>query len=375
MKNKINYKDLFELDDEIIYLNCSGMSPLLKSVKQAGLNGLEKRAKPWTMTNEDWFDKAETLRSLASRIFQTSQNNVAIIPSASYGLAAAAKNLQVKSGKSIVIVEDQFPSNYYIWENLAKKFGLSIIKVEKRSDKILTDSILESINSETGIVAVPNCHWVDGLLIDLERISEAVKGVGAFLILDLSQSLGVFPTNIDKIDPDFAVAVGYKWMLGSYGLSYMYAAPRWHSKGEPLEYNWSTRKGSEDFSSLINYTPEFREGARKFDMGESAQFNTMPMAIAALEQILKWEVHEIQSSLKTLTDIIYSNIKEEVNYNLTPRAGHIISAPIGEKNVEAIIQKISHNKIIVSFRGSFIRISPHLYNNSSDIDKLISCLS
>ena len=79
MQNNNNYKELFELDDEIIYLNCSGMSPLLKSVKLAGLIGLEKRAKPWTMTNEDWFDKAEKLRTLASGIFQTSPNNVALI--------------------------------------------------------------------------------------------------------------------------------------------------------------------------------------------------------------------------------------------------------------------------------------------------------
>ncbi|MEJ2618450.1 MAG: aminotransferase class V-fold PLP-dependent enzyme, partial [Ignavibacteriaceae bacterium] len=340
MQKKSDCKDLFELDDEIIYLNCSGMSPLLKSVKQAGLTGLEKRAKPWTMANEDWFDKAEKLRTLASGIFHTAANNIAVVPSASYGLATAAKNLQVKNGKSIVIVEDQFPSNYYIWENMAKKFDLKIIKVEKKPDKILTDSILELINSQTGIVALPNCHWVDGMLIDLERISEAVKAVNAFFVLDLSQSLGAFPINIDKIDPDFAVAVGYKWMLGPYGLGYLYTAPRWHSKGEPLEYNWSTRKGSEDFSSLINYTSEFREGARKFDMGESAQFNTMPMAIAALEQILKWGVEEIQSSIKVLTDYISSVIIDNINYNLTPRAGHIISVPIGERNVEAVKQKI-----------------------------------
>jgi selenocysteine lyase/cysteine desulfurase len=371
-----NYKDLFELDDEITYLNCSGISPLLKTVKQAGLIGLEKRATPWTMTNEDWFDKAEKLRALASGIFQTSVNNVAIIPSASYGLATAAKNLNIKKGKSIIIVEDQFPSNYYIWENLAKQNNLKIIRIEKRQDKILTDSIIELINSETGIVAVPNCHWIDGLLIDLERISEAVKSAGAFLVLDLSQSLGAFPINIERINPDFAVAVGYKWMLGPYGLGYMYVSPRWHDKGEPIEYNWSTRKGSEDFSSLKNYTPEFREGARKFDMGESAQFNTMPMAIAALEQISKWGVEEIQSSVKILTDMVSSNIQEDKNYNLTatPRAGHIISVPIGSGNAEAIKQKISQNKIIVSFRGSFVRISPHLYNSPSDINKLISCL-
>ena len=200
MKNISGYKNQFELDDEIIYLNCSAMSPLLKNVKQAGISSLEKRTKPWTMTNDDWFNKAETLRDLAAGIFQTSSDNIAIIPSVSYGLATAAKNLKVKKGKSIIIVENQFPSNYYIWENLAKNLDLKIVKVKKISDEILTDSILESINSETGIVAVPNCHWMDGLFIDLERISSAVKAVNASLVLDLSQSLGALPTNIDKID-------------------------------------------------------------------------------------------------------------------------------------------------------------------------------
>ena len=199
METQNNYKNLFEIDDEIIYLNCSSMSPLLKSVKQAGILGLEKRTKPWNLTDRDWFDEAEVLRSLASKIFQTSENNIAIVPSASYALATAAKNLSVKAGKSIVLIEDQFPSNYYVWENLSQQFGLKIITVKKQNDKLLTDSILEDINSDTGIVAIPNCHWIDGLLIDLEKISEAVKEVNAFLVLDLSQSLGALPINIDKI--------------------------------------------------------------------------------------------------------------------------------------------------------------------------------
>jgi len=192
---------------------------------------------------------------------------------------------KLKAGKSIIVVEDQFPSNFYVWDNLSKQQDLKLITIKKENDKILTDSILENINSKTGIVAVPNCHWIDGSLIDLEKISEAVKSVGAYLALDLSQSLGVLPININKIDPDFAVAVGYKWMLGPYSLGYMYVSPKRQDKGEPLEYNWSTRKGSDDFSKLTGYVSEYLAGARKFDMGESAQFNILQMSIAALDQI------------------------------------------------------------------------------------------
>ena len=376
MKNTNNYKELFELDDEITYLNCSSMSPLLKSVKEAGISALERRAKPWKLTDKDWFENAEVLRSKASKIFQTSEDNVAIIPSASYGLATAAKNLKVKPGKSIVVIEDQFPSNYYVWDELSKKLGLKILTVKKQNDKLLTDNILENINSETGIVAIPNCHWMDGSLIDLEKISEAVKTVNAHLVLDLSQSLGALPININTIDPDFAVSVGYKWMLGPYSLGYMYVSPRWQDKGEPLEQNWSIRKGSDDFAKLTGYTTEYRTGTRKFDMGEFAQFNTLPMSIAALDQILKWGVENIQSHIKVLTNIISENLCKDKSYQrpVTPNAGHIISVPIGNRNVESLKKKLSENKIFVSFRGSNIRISPHLYNDASDVEKLLSCL-
>jgi selenocysteine lyase/cysteine desulfurase len=196
------------------------------------------------------------------------------------------------------------------------------------------------------------------------------------LVLDLSQSLGALSININKIDPDFAVAVGYKWMLGPYSLGYMYISPRWQDKSEPLEYNWSTRKGSVDFSKLTGYTSEYRTGARKFDMGEFAQFNTMPMSIAALDQILKWRVENIQSSIKMLTDIISENLSKVKAYQkpLTPNAGHIIAVPIGNHDKESLKKKFSEKKIIVSLRGSSIRISPHLYNDTSDIDRLLECL-
>jgi len=84
MQNINNAKHLFEIDNEIIYLNCAMMSPLLKSVKEAEISALEKRAKPWKLTGLDWFEDAEVLRIKASKIFQTSEDNVAIIPSASH---------------------------------------------------------------------------------------------------------------------------------------------------------------------------------------------------------------------------------------------------------------------------------------------------
>ena len=216
---------------------------------------------------------------------------------------------------------------------------------------------------------------MDGALIDLEKISAAVKAVNASLVLDLSQSLGALPLNIEKIDPDFAVAVGYKWLLGPYGLGYMYVAPRWHEAGTPLEYSWLTRKGSEDFSALTNYSTEFRTGARKFDMGEFAQFHLVPMAITALQQLLDWKVSRIQSSLRTLTEPVNAFKREQgLEIPAGGQAGHMTGVPLRKQDVPRLKERLAAEKIMLSFRGDAIRVSPHVYNSAEEVDRLLSLL-
>ena len=368
-------KELFLLDDGLTYLNCANMSPMLKTVKEAGLQALEKRATPWNISGEDWFENAEKLRDLSAKIFQISNDSIALIPSASYGLAAAAKNCKPQAGKEIIVLEQQFPSNYYVWENLANEQSLQIITIQKSNHTTLTESILKRIHNNTGIIAIPNCHWMDGTWIDLQKVSDAAKAVGAYLVLDLSQSLGVLPINMESIQPDFAVSVGYKWLLGPYGLAYMYVSKKWQDAGEPLEYSWITKKGSEDFTGLTSYVTGYRDGARKFDMGGFPQFHILPMAIPGLEQLINWKIDFIQAEIKKLTDkiILYKKDKGIYNEHLIG-VGHITSIPINNLNVEELKERLKDNKVVVSFRGSSIRVSPHLYNDMTDVDKLLGCL-
>lgn len=351
------------------------MSPMLKTVKQAGLDALETRAHPWKLTAEDWFTKAEILRHLTAKVFNTVSDNIALIPSASYGLSLAAKNTRLTAGKNILVLEHQYPSNYYAWENLAKTQNLQIVTVRSSADKSLTQSILENIDEHTGLVAIPNCHWISGTWIDLEQVSKSVKEVGALLVLDLSQSLGVLPIDIETIQPDFAVSVGYKWMLGPYSLGYMYVAEKWQQTSEPLEYSWQPRKGSENFAELTDYVAEYKKGARKFDMGEMSHINLMPMAIAALEQINVWDIENVQQTIKRLTDIIVEYKISDGTYDENSiNAGHIISIPLKNKNSNKLQHRLKDNNVIVSFRSTSIRVSPHIYNSDEDIYKLLSCL-
>ena len=112
--------------------------------------------------------------------------------------------------------------------------------------------MLGALTSEVAIAALPNVHWTSGGRLDLVRIGQACRNLGAALVLDLTQSLGALPFDVNDVQPDFAVAASYKWLLGPYSTGLMYVAPRWHN-GSPLEEGWIQRANSRDFSSLILY--------------------------------------------------------------------------------------------------------------------------
>jgi selenocysteine lyase/cysteine desulfurase len=369
-------RDLFEIPQEVTYLNLASMAPQLRSVTEAGLRAVRTKASPWTLSGPEWFAASEELRELAAQVMGTDSDAVALVPAASYGIATAAANLPLSRGQTVVILHQQFPSNVYAWYELAKRNGGSVVVAQREPRMNWTEALISAIGDSTAIVAVPQCHWTDGSTVDLERIGERVREVGAGLVIDASQSLGARPLDLNRIKPDFLTAVGYKWLLGPYGLGYLYVAPKWRESGAPLEQSWIAREGSDDFSRLVDHTDAYRPGARRFDMGESPQFVLAPMAIAALQQVLAWGVEQIQQTLSLLTEKI-AQLAAEIGYQFLPseqRSAHMIGIRPAHGIPVTLPQTLKEANVFVSVRGDSIRIAPYLYNNTADIDRLFEVL-
>ncbi|MCS5604605.1 MAG: aminotransferase class V-fold PLP-dependent enzyme [Alphaproteobacteria bacterium] len=366
---------LFDIPEDIAYFNCAYMSPLLKNVVSAGQEGVARKAQPWRITPPDFFAMPERARALFAKLINATAENIAIVPACSYGTATAAQNLPVSKGQKLLVLQDQFPSNVYPWRELAKEREAEVETIYKGSNDGWTTRILDAITSETAIAALPHCHWTDGSLIDLEAVSQRCHEIGTALVLDLTQSIGALPLDVQSIQPDFAVAAGYKWMMGPYTLGFIYVAPQ-HHDGRPLEHNWIARQGSEDFARLVDYKMEFQPGARRFDMGEGANFSALPMAVAALEQLLEWGVDNIQATLTDMTDRIAERAALLGLSALAPgdRAGHFLGLGFPGEVPTSLPERLAQRKVFVSMRGQSMRITPHLYNNDVDIKRLISVL-
>jgi selenocysteine lyase/cysteine desulfurase len=369
-------RNLFEIPEEITYLNCAYISPLLRAAREAGQAAIARKSAPWRITSHDFFEESEVARSLFAKLISSDADGVALIPSASYGLSLAAANVPVRSGQHIVVLEDEFPSNVYPWHDLAMRSGASVDTVARPSDFDWTRELLESIDERTAVIAVPHYHWTDGSFVDLVRVGEQAHAVGAVLVVDATQSLGAAPLDLGKVQPDYLVAATYKWLLGPYSLGFLYAAPN-RREGHPFEFNWIAREGSENFAGLVQYRDTFQPGARRYDVGERSNFGLLPVAMVALRQILEWGVPEIATTLTELTAKI-ADEAPPLDLEAPPAhlcAPHLIGLRSKSMLPPDLAERLGAANIFVSIRGSSIRVSPHLYNTSVDVDRLFSMLA
>src|SRR3712207_1219647 len=268
-------RELFEMPEEVAYLNCAYMSPQLRPVREIGERAVARKSRPWEITPGDFFKDVEKTRSLFARLVGADAEGVALIPSVSYGIAVAATNVKVEPRNNILILEDQFPSNVYAWRELAARKGAKLVAVPRPADHDWTSAVLGHLDENTAVVAVPNCHWTDGSILDLARVGARAREAGAALVVDGIQSLGAHPFDVADVGPDFLVASAYKWLLGPYGVGFMYVGEDYR-EGAPIEHNWINRRGSEDFSGLVDYEDAFQPGARRYDAGERSNFVLLP---------------------------------------------------------------------------------------------------
>jgi len=375
-----NQKHLFDLSNEIHYFNNAYMSPLLKSGRKAGIEGLFIQSDPTMITTENFFAPGDQLRSLFAHLINTDAEYTAIIPSASYGLATAISNIPTNIGKEVIVLEDEFPSAIYAVDRYCaenKKYK-TIIPSPKhaRRAKQWNASIIRAIKPNTAAVVMSAVNWSDGTLYDLEAIGEACLKNKAYFIVDGTQAVGAMDIDVEKLGIDALICAGYKWLLAPYGTGMAYYSVE-YAEGKPLEESWMNRKNAKDFSSLTQYESEYFTTNAKFNMGEYANFVSVPIMIDGIKQILEWGVDNIQTYCRTISAPLLAALRDK-GYKVEDdgfKADHLFGFMMPDGGDPTIFaKKLKANNIHISVRGSYVRVSPYVHTTKEDVDKFISLL-
>lgn len=366
-----DFRAEFDIPRSICYLNNAYMGPQPRRVLEAAKRGAIRRSQPWTITPTDYFEDVEALRAAFARLVGCSPDNIAIVPSCGYGVSCAANNLSTGPGDVLLVLEDQFPSNYYAWRRQALESGAEFHIVSKEAGQSWADAILAAIElrgEDIAIATLEGHHWATAEFIDLDIVIPALRDVGAKVVLDLTQSIGAYPIEMTRLAPDFMATAAYKWQFCPYGIAFLYVDDR-YLDGVPIEEAWMSREGAEDFSRLAEFTDRYQAGARRYDMSEKSSFSNVAGALAALQMLEEWGIGMISEAL-AVTNARIAGILERHGFETAPahvRAPHFQGARLPATEPRKLAARLNESGVFASVRGNHLRIAPHLYTDDEDL--------
>lgn len=371
-------RPLFEVPADIAYLNNGAYTPLPRSVRAAGEAGVAAKSTPWTMEPDAIVRQAEAVRAAAARFIGASADDIAIVHSAAYGIATAAANLSITAGTRILLIEGEFPSQSLEWARQAQLHGAVLDLVARPADGDWTAALLQRIEAPglgpVGIAALTPLLWSDGALIDLERLTPALRRQGAAIVVDATQAVGILPIDVGRLGADYLVFPTYKWLLGPYTLAFLYVAPH-RQDGTPLEQHTSNRLGTG--SAFDGTLGALIPTARRFDMGQRFNPVSLPMALAGMELLHGWGREAVAERQRWLTDQLADHA-EACGLVPVPRAlrpPHLLGLRAGPgRDAAGIVAALAARNVFVAERQGTIRVGAHVYNDEADVARFRAAL-
>jgi selenocysteine lyase/cysteine desulfurase len=367
-----NYKKLFPVTKESVYLNHAAVSPfsfkLIKAVNEFMTKRSQNDVDEYPMLMEI---KAELKKNIG-RLINGNPENIAIIGNTSEGLNWLVNSLSWNSGDRILLTNYEFPSNVYPFLN-AKRFGVEVDFVENKSGKILVEDIESKITANTKIISISFVEFLNGFRNNLEEIGELCKQNNIIFSVDSIQGVGALPFDVQDFNIDFVSNGGHKWLMGPQGCGFMYIAPELHEKLVPAFAGWLSVKDSWNF---LDYNLDLLEDAERYEIGTSNALGIVGLK-ASTDLLLEVKPKNTEKHLFALGDYLIESLQKiDLIYNgshdLIERSGIYSFNFKDAEKLKGLHEYLSQNNIYVSHRNGALRVSPHFYNDIADIEKFIA---
>jgi len=372
-------RHLFDMPRDVAYLNAAAWSPLPLATQEAARSAVSRKGQPWKLGADFADDQHERARAAAARLIGADAGDVALVSSVGYGVAIAGKAFAPAKGSRVLLLENDHTSPVLEWMTRAEAQGFTIETVAQPANGDWTNAILAAIERPgappLSLASISSVHWSDGGLVDVDRVQAALRRQGAAFLIDATHGVGVLATDVKRLDPDFLIFPTYKWVLGPYGRAFVYVAKR-HQGGVPLEQTAFGRRNVKAENPVYFSDTRYQPGARRYDMGERDHFISMEMASIGMELLAAWGAGAVVERLAALTRRIAEGVAglpisvpdERV------RAPHILSLGFPEGMPAGLVAQLAADNVYAAPRLGRLRISPHVYNDDADCDRLVAAL-
>ncbi len=366
---------LFPVTDRYIYLNHAAISPPPLATVRAVEAQLKDVQENGSANYRSWLAVKERTRELLAGLLGARPEQVAFVRNTSDALSTVANGLDWRSGDNIVTFKSEFPSNIYPWLRIRDAFGVEVRMCEEREGRIDPLEFESLIDRNTRVVAISHVQYASGFRTDLNRLGGVARQHDALFVVDAIQALGVIPTDVEAELVDVAAGASHKWLLAPEGVGYLYLSDRARERIQPTLVGWCSVPVPDDY---FNFDQGWNRGTLAWETG------TGPTALIhglkeSLTLLTNHGVQNIANYLEELTDYLCERLKEK-NYEVVSsrapgeKSQIVCIRHLGGMSPMALYAHLMARHIVTAPRGARLRISPHLYNTSQEVDELIKAL-
>ena len=366
---------LFPITNQYVYLNHAAVSPPPIPTIRAVEAQLKDVHENGSTNFRSWLATKEKARELLANLLGARPEQVAFMRNTSDALSTVANGLNWRTGDNIVTFSREFPSNIYPWLRIRDTFGVEVRMCEERNGCIDFAELESLIDENTRVVAVSHVQYASGFKIDLERLGKLVRQRDALFVVDAIQALGVVPTDVEAQYIDVAAGGGHKWLLTPEGVAYLYLSDRARERIQPTLVGWISVPDPDDY---FNFEQGWNRGTLAWETG------TGPAALlhgfkASLDLLSGFGAKNAANYLEQLTDYLCERLTktnyEVISSRVAGEKSHIVCIQHrGELSAMALYAHLMSRKIVTAPRADRLRIAPHIYNTSNDIDELVDAL-
>ncbi len=370
------YRDEWSAIDDVAYMNTAAMSAMPRVSVAAVHVALDAKQFPHHKSDGVWFEVTERLRHSLATLIGARADEIALTTGASTGLQTVALGLTWQPGDEVITAKGEFPMQHATWKPMEEREGIAVKVVVPQGRFLTADDIIAAMTPRTRVVSVSHVRFDDGSLLDAARVAAACQAQGVLFVLDVTQSCGAVPMDVAALGADFLVCAGYKWLLSPYGTGFFWAKREHLDVLRAGPFYWQGQDAN-IFARLNMKDPAPASSARRWDSAEtSSYFN---LNVAAMEASASFVCRIGPEAVLAHNRQLITRLFECLPAGLAP-ASPLDAAQRGPygcfvaespERTAALHQKLFDENVFVSLREGRIRVSPHLFNTSRDIERLI----
>jgi selenocysteine lyase/cysteine desulfurase len=289
-------------------------------------------------------------------------------------MSTVAAQWPLAPGDTVGIVDGEFPSSLLPWQVRCAATGARLQAVGRGDATAGFLSLLQ--RPGTALLVLSETHWRDGRRLDLDRIAAAAHAAGVPVVLDLSQSHGVLPCDVERWRPAVAMSVGYKWWLATKGLCALWVASAWRGRLASLEHHWQGRAPRQPWRFDAVQPPPLRAGARGLDGGEVAEPLRLAITGAALACIVDWTPTAIAARLDALLARLCRRLDAAglAAWCVSPRSPHVLGIAPPPERLAAMRTAFERAGIVCAERDGVFRLAPHVHVTDEEIERVATAI-